>query len=118
MFKWFRFIFIALIIAVGFYSTNAYASSETLQYPSRGEGAAEISGYIITDVQYHLSKNPSKLGSVEFNLDGPASQVVIGFDIPADQLFTCRNVRGQHWFCEVHEVEIALIKEFRVIASG
>jgi hypothetical protein len=100
------------------YSFIAHASSETNQIPLRGEGAGRISGYNISDVHYQLADDPSYISGVEFDLDGPASQVLIGFDTASDQIFTCYNVGQRRWLCRVDDVEVSLINKLRVIAVG
>lgn len=107
---------LALLVSVAFFATYAFASSETNLSSKRGEGAATISGWNITDVQYHLGYDPSKISAVEFNLDSPAFQVTIGFDLDSGRSFNCYNVSGYHWQCAVDGIEVARISNLRVIA--
>lgn len=116
MFKWFRILLLAALISVTFFATNAYASSETDQIPRRGEGETGISGYVISNIHYRFAENPAYLSAVELDLDGPASRVMIGFDAPSKQSFTCHNVDRHHWLCEVDNVEIAGINLLRVVS--
>jgi hypothetical protein len=66
-------------------------------------------------VHYQLTGKGS-VGGVEFDLDGPASQVVVGFDNASNHTFNCYSVSGFHWLCEVNGVEVAQINALRVIA--
>jgi hypothetical protein len=116
MFKWFRPFFWGLLFTIALYATDAYASSETNQYPNRGEGAAGISGYVVSNLHFRLAEDPSYLNAVELDLDSPASQVVIEFDTASKQSFTCHNVDRQHWICEVENVEIAEINLIQVVS--
>ena len=77
-----------------------------------------ISGYDISNVHYQLAEDPSTISAVELDLDGPASQVMIGFDSASSQMFTCFNTGQQHWFCKVNNVKLSLIDTLRVIAIG
>ena len=114
--RWFQIQLLALFISVAFFATYALASSETNLSSKRGEGVSAISGWNISGVQYRLPDDPSQIGAVEFDLDGTATQVTIGFDLASDQAFTCYNVSGYHWLCEVTGVEIARVNSLRVVA--
>ena len=116
MHRWFQIQLLALLVSVVLFATYALASSETNLLPTRGEGAATISGWNISSIQYRLAEDPSKIGAVEFDLDGSATRVTIDFDLASNQAFTCSNVYGYHWQCEVDEVEIAQINSLRVVA--
>ncbi len=118
MYKLFRILIMVCLVSMISFSFIAYASSETNQIPLRGEGVGRISGYNISDVHYQLAKDPSFISGVEFDLDGPASQVIIGFDTASDQIFTCYNVGQHHWLCRVDNVALSLINKLRVIAAG
>ena len=107
---------IALLVSVTFFATYAFASSETNLSPKGGEGAATISGWDISNVHYRLAEDASKIGAVEFDLDGPATQVAIGFDTASDRSFSCYHVNGYHWLCELDGIEVARFNTLRVIA--
>ena len=116
MYKWIRIYILAAIAFVTIFATNASASSDTNQIPKRGQGSTGISGYVISNVHYRPAENPSYLGAVELDLDSPASQVIIGFDNPSDQSFTCHNVDQLHWLCYVENVRIAEINQIKVVS--
>ena len=116
MFKWIRIYILAAIVSVIFFATNASASSDTNHIPIRGQGASGVSGYVVSNVHYRLAENPSFLREVELDLDSPASQVIIGFDNPSGQSFTCHNVDQLHWLCNVDNVNIAGINLLRVVS--
>jgi hypothetical protein len=97
---------------------DARASSETNQYPSRGEGVGLVSGYTVSDVHYHLGDDPTYVRAVEFELDKSASQVMIGFDNPSNHFFVCLNSSGDDWICEVDDVELSDVHNLQVIAVG
>jgi hypothetical protein len=62
---------VVLGIVVSLFTTPAFTSANTVPATKRGEGAATISGYAITDVHYNLNAvNPENIDSVTFSLDG------------------------------------------------
>jgi hypothetical protein len=118
MFKLLRVLILGFIVSVIVSAMNGQASSETNQYPSRGEGVGLVSGYAISDVHYHLGDDPTYISAVEFELDKPASQVMIGFDNPSNHFFICLNSSGDDWICEVNDVELSDVYKLQVIATG
>jgi hypothetical protein len=115
----FRIQLIALFFVIAFYTVYAFASSETNQFPTGGEGASAISGWRESNVQYLLGDNSSKTSAVEFNLDSPADLVQVSLDSSKSAFFTCENRSGTHWFCNIHsQVSVAGANEFRVVAIG
>jgi hypothetical protein len=118
MFKLLRLQMIVLLAFIMFFVTYAFASSDTNSFPKSGESAAQISGWNITNVRYQLSEYDHELSAVVFDLDGPASQVLIRFDNASDRAFNCYNVDGFHWSCKVDGVELARINSLRVIATN
>jgi hypothetical protein len=105
-----------LFVSITFFATYAFASSDTNISPHKGEGAAPISGWNISNVHYRLGKNGSNLSGVEFDLDGPASQVMVGFENASERTFSCHHVDELHWSCEVDGVEVSRMDGLRVIA--
>jgi len=118
IYKLFRILLAAFLVSVPLIAIDAQASSGTKQYPLGGEAAGRISGYDISNVHYRLVEDTSYLSAVELDLDGPAAQVMIGFDDASDQTFTCTHVGQGHWYCGVKDVKVSLIYQLRVIAIG
>ena len=118
MSKLYRILLIVFLVFVPIIAIDAQASSGTNQVPKRGEGVGKISGYDISNIHYQLAEDPSYINAVELDLDGPAREVMIGFDSASDQMFTCFNGGQQHWFCKVNDVKLSLIDTLRVIAIG
>ena len=114
--KIFRLLVIAFFVSVIFFTTNAFASSETNGSSRGGEGAATISGWNISNIHYRLAEDPGNIEAVEFDMDGPATQVLIRFDTASDRAFSCYNVSEYHWLCQVEGIELARINSLRVIA--
>ena len=111
-------IFLTLIFFVAVYSVNAQASSETGGMPMRGEGAAAISGYTISNLHFSLGSDPSAIDVVEFDLDSLANQVMVSFDAAPGRAFSCRNKAGNHWACELEGVYLADVEQIHISASG
>jgi hypothetical protein len=108
---------LALMSVIAFCTAYAYASSER---PSPGgEGVSAISGWNVSNIQYHLADGPSKTASVEFDLDGPAATVKISVQSSGASFFDCVNTSGTHWYCIIGpEVGISEFDELKVIALG
>ena len=111
-------IFMAVLLFVAVYSVSAQASSDTWEAPKRGEGAAAISGYTITNLQFQLAQDTALLDGVEFDLDAPADQVQVSFDPSPGRSFSCRNQAGNHWVCELGQVQLREVEGIHISASG
>ena len=111
-------IFMTVLFFVAVYSVSAQASSGTWEAPLRGEGAATISGYTITNLHFQLGQDTGLLGGVEFDLDAPADQVQVSFDPYPGQPFSCRNQAGNHWVCELGQVQLREVEGIHISASG
>ena len=111
-------IFLTLLLFVAVYSVSAQASYDTWEAPLRGEGAAVISGYTITNLQFKLAQDPGLLDGVEFDLDAPADQVQVSFDSAPGRTFSCENEDGTHWVCVLDQVFIREVEGIHISASG
>jgi hypothetical protein len=119
MFKTFKFVIVWIIVAAVTSVTIAYASSDTNSIPDQGEGASQINGWTVTNIEYHLANDASKLAAVEFDLDRPAGTVMVKVIAADAQYFSCVNNVGNHWRCEPNtDISIASMDELRVIATG
>ena len=108
----------SLLIAILSCATYAYASSAHVV--QGGEGASMVSGYAITDIEYHLAAtDPSIIDAVEFDLDRPAVIVQIAMVSTAPTYYPCLQLEADHWRCDVSPVvSVNEANELRVIASG
>ena len=119
MSKLIRLQIAALFFVIAFYSVYAFASSETNGLQMGGEGASSISGWTVSNVQYHFGQDPSKISAVEFDLDRPAAVVQVSLNSSSSVFSSCENLSGTHWFCSTRsQVSVAGADEFRVIATG
>ena len=107
-----------VVLFVTVYSVSAQASSGVQGYPTRGEGAGSISGYAVSSLEFSLAADPTLIGSVEFDLDAPARQVVVGFDPTPGRSFSCWNEAGYHWICELEGVYTGEVEGIQISASG
>ena len=118
MLKLFRLQLIIMFAAALFYAAYAFASSDT-NVPAAGEGVNTISGWVITNVQYHLADGTAKVSTVEFDLDGTADVVKVGFGSFDSKYYSCVNGNNNHWVCDVYPlVEVSAMNELQVVALG
>jgi hypothetical protein len=118
MVKLIRSTLIILLVIVTFYALNIQASSETVQYPIGGESVVAISGYVITNLRFHLADDPSFISGVDFYLDDSASEVQIHFDTESNPSFSCFNPAGYHWVCELDNINTGEVRQISISASG
>ena len=117
MIKILKCIFIVVLAAAVAFAFQGYASAEAMAAPARGEGVGQISGYTVTELEIQLGPDPSQIGAVAFELDGPAEQVWVGFDA-AGEYFPCRRLAGTRWLCEVEGVGTGEVEEIHISAGG
>ena len=80
MVKTIKVLFFSVCILVASFAIHGQASANTMEYPIRGEGAGEISGYMVSNLHFRLAEDPTLISAVDFDLDAPASEVLISFD--------------------------------------
>ena len=108
----------ALFLGIVVFTMSAFASSNSGPNLA-GEAAMPISGWVISNLDYQYSDNPSIINSVTFDLDAPAEQVAAKLVSSSTEFAACTNVGGYHWQCNFHAgVEISSMDEIRVIAVG
>ena len=117
MVKILKSILITLVVVLVSSAFLGQASAEAMAIPVRGEGVGEISGYTITNLHYRLAEDPSMVSGVDFDLDGPASEVLISFDSPLKVGFRCSNPDGYHWVCELDAVKTGEVTKINISAS-
>lgn len=110
------FAFVLFLGAILF-PVSAFASSDSGVEIS-GEGAAQISGWTISNIHYELSADPSFVSSVTFDLDAPAGRVAVKLISSDTEFSNCANPGGYHWVCGIQGVKVSSMNEFRVIAVG
>ena len=110
---------IALLLFLGaiLFPVSAFAASRS-GTESSGEGAAQISGWNVSNVHYQLSDDPSFVNGVAFDLDAPAGRVAVKLIAGATTYYPCTNPATYHWECSVQGVKLSSMDELRVIAVG
>ncbi len=109
---------IALVAAVFLSITYAYASSNTLTTTPSGDGLGMISGYEVSRITYTHAQDPSKISSVSFTLDAPASHVKIQLTETQTEWYQCKAGEGFAWHCDANNLPLSNATQLRVIASG
>lgn len=110
------FAFVLFLGAILF-PVSAFASSNSGAEIS-GEGAAQISGWTVSNIQYELSADSSYATGVAFNLDAPAGRVAVKLISSETEFSNCTNPGGYHWECRIQGLKLSSMDEFRVIAVG
>lgn len=108
----------ALFLGIVVFTMSAFASS-TSGPNIAGEAALPISGWVISNLDYQMSDDPSLVKSVTFDLDASAKQVSAKMVSNSTEFTACTNVGAYHWQCDFPAgVEVSSMDEFRVIAVG
>ena len=110
------FAFLLFVGAILF-PVSAFASSSSGTELS-GEGAAQISGWTVSNIHYELSDDPSFVAGVAFDLDAPAGRVAVKLISSETEFHQCTNSGAYHWECRAQGVKVSSMDEFRVIAVG
>lgn len=113
--KTFLVTILVLVFATAAY---AFAASNTVPATGAGEGSGSVSGYTITNVQYHLNNsNASNIDSVTFTLNAAATDVKIRL-VTTGSYYDCSNA-GLNWTCDTTSPQATVLAtdEFRVIAG-
>lgn len=112
-------IFAIAIVAFVFATVaTAFAASNTVPATSAGEGTGAISGYTVTNVQYHLNATtPANIDSVSFTLSASAGTVAIEL-LPSTTGYSCTNTSGNNWSCTTTGATVAPATQLDVIAAN
>lgn len=107
----------ATVLAAGAY---AYTAANTVEASRAGDGAAVISGYDVTAVQYTLdAADPSVIDGVSFTTDAPASTVKAKVVSTSTTYTDCTSVDGTSWTCDfTSNPSVAAADELTVIATS
>ena len=109
---------ICLVMGILAFPVYAFASSNS--DPERsGEGASTISGWMVSNLKYQLSNDPSFVSGVSFDLDGAAGTASVKLDSKSTTYTACAKVYEYHWHCDFASgIRLSDINEFRVVAVG
>ena len=117
MTKIIKTIVFILFTAVVAFAFQGQASAEAMAVPTRGEGTGGISGYTVTNLEFQLAPDPTQIGAVAFELDGPAREVWVSFDA-GGPFFPCQGLAGTRWVCELEGVGTGEVSEISISAGG
>lgn len=112
--QWLKF-YMALLISLAAGSASFALAYSNLQAGPRGNGEREIRGLAVRDIHYTLATDPSQISAVEFNLDGPASEVIVRLEGSEAVYFSCAHAGNNHWRCALNGVSITSATRLRVI---
>jgi len=114
----FKLYVICIVIGIVAFPVYAFASSNSGPAAS-GEGAATISGWVVSNLSYQLANDPSFVSGVSLDLDGAASTVSVKLNSSGAIYTTCSNTYEYHWQCDFSSgAKLSEMNEFRVIAVG
>ncbi len=108
----------ATVLAAGAY---AYTAQNTVEASRAGDGAAEITGYDVTQVAYTLNDtDPSKIDAVSFATDAAATTVKAKLISTATDYVDCTSADGTSWSCDftATNTAVAAVDELTVIATS
>ena len=113
------FVVIATLIAASISSiTYAFASSNTAYPNPAGSGNGDISGYVISNVNYNQGNDPTKITSVTLTLSAPAARVNIRLSDTQSSWYGCVNVNANDWICDTENALLKSANQLQVSASG
>ncbi len=111
-------VLVTIVVLVFATAAYAFAASNSVPATGAGEGSGSVSGYTVTNVQYHLnSSNASNIDSVTFSLNAAATDVKIRL-VTTGSYYDCLNT-GLNWTCDTTSPQATVLatNEFRVIAG-
>jgi hypothetical protein len=115
-----KFIIIVVIALALSGFTYAFAEANTVPATFAGDGAEDISGYIISGVHYTLDVgNPALINAVIFTLDNAATTVRVKLVQAGTTYYTCTVAGGTSVSCNIGgAVTVLAADELRVIATN
>jgi hypothetical protein len=115
-----RTILVLLAAAALSLFTFAFTAANVVPDTKAGDGAGDITGYTVTNVQYQLdTADASLIESVSFTLDDAASSVRAKVNAASTTYTTCTNTGGNNWSCDfATDPTVLSADELRVIATS
>ncbi len=114
-----KFVLIAVIALLLSGFTYAFAAANTVPATMAGDGAEDITGYLVTNVAYHLNAaNPGDIDSVSFTLDANAGHASIKLVAAGSTWYSCTITGGTSASCLTAGATVALADELRVVAGN
>jgi len=114
-----RLLIALAIIAILATAAYGFAAGNTINDGGHaGDGVGTVSGYTVTNVAYTLAANPTKLATVAFHLDAPATTVKVSLD-GGTSWTDCDNAAPTYnWSCNISGLgmDVAPVDHLRVVA--
>ncbi len=112
-------ILLVVIVVFAFASiATAFAASNTVPNGNAGEGSGTVSGYTVSNVQYHLNATtPSNIDSVSFTLNAAAGTVIIKLVSSGSTYYSCSNTSGMNWSCTTTGATVTPTDQLTVIST-
>lgn len=115
-------VFLIAIVVFSF-ATVAYASAAANNVPATyaGDGAATISGYVITAVHYTLAANPQNIASVSFTTDATVptgSTVTIKLVAAGSTWYTCTGEGSTSISCTTTGASVLTADSLRIVIAN
>jgi hypothetical protein len=114
----FKVLVIALVAFVFAGVATAFAAANTVPDSYAGDGSGTISGYTVSNIQYHLNAtDPASIDSVSFTLSASAGTVKIKLVAAGSTWYDCTNTSGNNWSCTTTGATVLSADQLRVIAT-
>lgn len=101
------------VVAAAMY---AFTAENTVADSNAGIGAGDVSGYVISDIEYTFDTDPATIASVSFNLDADAGTVMAKGDNGDWVSCSPSNNSSTAWSCPI-DVETEGFEELEVAAA-
>ncbi len=111
-------VLVMILFAVGY----AFADTNSLNESGAGDGQNAISGYTIAGIRYTLNAAaPTTIDSVEFTVTptaGASAPTTVRVQLNgAGSWFSCTNIAGTTWSCNLTGVTVLAATQLRVVAA-
>ncbi len=112
-------VLLIVIVAFAFASVaTAFAAANTVPAGNAGDGSGAVSGYTVSNVQYHLNAtNPGNIDSVSFTLNAAAGTVTIKLVSTGSTWYSCTNPSGNNWSCTTTGATVAPTDQLTVVST-
>lgn len=108
------FVLVVMVLAMSGF-TYAFAATNTVPATNAGDGAEDISGYVITDVTYTLAADPTTIASVSFTISPSAGFVTIRLVDGSASWYSCNT--GTAITCTTNGATVLAADLLQVVAT-
>ena len=112
------FVLVVLVLAMSGF-TYAFAASNTVPATKAGDGAGAITGYVVSNIAYHLDgSDPSEIASVTFTLDAAAGSASIRLVSSSTSWYSCTIAGGTAVTCLTAGATVLDADSLQVVATN